>query len=87
SMYTLSWKRYSLMAVASFLQDNAPCHKAEMVQEFEVLTRPPNFQDLNPIKHLWEVLDKQRNSAALRTPDCASNKISAGHRKCSRRRT
>ncbi|KAK3552505.1 hypothetical protein QTP86_012635 [Hemibagrus guttatus] len=37
-------------------QDNAPCHKAEMVQEwfddhnnqFEVLTPPPNSPDLNP---------------------------------------
>ncbi|KAK3570575.1 hypothetical protein QTP86_022521 [Hemibagrus guttatus] len=48
-------------------QDNAPCHKAEMVQEwfddhntqFEVLTPPPNSPDLNPIQHLWDVLDKQ----------------------------
>ncbi|KAK3555028.1 hypothetical protein QTP86_005693 [Hemibagrus guttatus] len=50
-----------------FQQDNAPCHKAEMVQEwfddhnnqFEVLTPPPNSPDLNPIQHLWDVLDKQ----------------------------
>ncbi|KAK3535325.1 hypothetical protein QTP70_007940 [Hemibagrus guttatus] len=49
-----------------FQQDNAPCHKAEMVQEwfddhnnqFEVLT-PPNSPDLNPIQNLWDVLDKQ----------------------------
>ncbi|KAK3557213.1 hypothetical protein QTP70_026124, partial [Hemibagrus guttatus] len=48
-------------------QDNAPCHKAKMVQEwfdehnneFEVLTWPPNSPDLNPIEHLWDVLDKQ----------------------------
>ncbi|KAK3522147.1 hypothetical protein QTP70_026962 [Hemibagrus guttatus] len=48
-------------------QDNAPCHKAEMVQEwfdehnnqFEVLTWPPNSPDLNPIQYLWDVLDKQ----------------------------
>ncbi|KAK3512371.1 hypothetical protein QTP70_007358, partial [Hemibagrus guttatus] len=47
--------------------DNAPCHKTEMVQEwfdehnnqFEVLTWPPNSTDLNPIQHLWNVLDKQ----------------------------
>ncbi|KAK3507226.1 hypothetical protein QTP70_011372 [Hemibagrus guttatus] len=51
-------------------QDNAPCHKAEMVQEwfdernnqFEVLTPPPNSPDLNPIHHLWDVLDKQVQS-------------------------
>ena len=50
-----------------FQQDNAPCHKAKMVQEwfeehnnkFEVLTWPPNSPDLNPIEHLWDVLDKQ----------------------------
>ncbi|KAK3536012.1 hypothetical protein QTP70_024504 [Hemibagrus guttatus] len=48
-------------------QDNAPCHKAEMLQEwfddhnnqFEVLTPPPNSPDLNPIQNLWDVLDKQ----------------------------
>ena len=41
-------------------QDNAPFHKAKMVQEwfeehnnkFELLNWPPNFPDLNPIKHL-----------------------------------
>ncbi|KAK3537253.1 hypothetical protein QTP70_005482 [Hemibagrus guttatus] len=51
-------------------QDNAPCHKAEMVQEwfdehnnqFEVLTPPPNSPDLNPTQHLWDVLDKQVRS-------------------------
>ncbi|KAK3572207.1 hypothetical protein QTP86_026064 [Hemibagrus guttatus] len=53
-----------------FQQDNAPCHKAEMVQEwfddhnnqFEVLTPPPHSPDLNPIQHLWYVLDKQVRS-------------------------
>ncbi|KAK3516869.1 hypothetical protein QTP70_027070, partial [Hemibagrus guttatus] len=53
-----------------FQQDNAPCHKAEMVQEwfddhnnqFEVLTPPPNSPDLNPIQYLWDVLDKQVRS-------------------------
>ncbi|KAK3520060.1 hypothetical protein QTP70_011983 [Hemibagrus guttatus] len=49
--------------------DNAPCHKAKMVQEwfdehnkFEVLTWPPNSPDLNPIEHLWDFLDKQFRS-------------------------
>ena len=28
-------------------------------KEFEVLTWPQNSSDLNPIKHLWDVLDKQ----------------------------
>uniref|UniRef100_A0A8P4G4M8 Transposable element Tcb1 transposase n=1 Tax=Dicentrarchus labrax TaxID=13489 RepID=A0A8P4G4M8_DICLA len=53
-----------------FQQDNAPCHKAEMVQEwfeehnndFRVLTWPPNSPDLNPVEHLWDALDKQVRS-------------------------
>ncbi|KAK3533885.1 hypothetical protein QTP70_033007 [Hemibagrus guttatus] len=58
-----------------FQQDNAPCHKAEMVQEwfdehtnqFE-LTWPPNSPDLNPAQHLWDVLDKQVRS--MEAPPC-----------------
>ncbi|KAK3510151.1 hypothetical protein QTP70_026736 [Hemibagrus guttatus] len=49
-----------------FQQNNTPCHKAKMGQEwfdehneFEVLTWPPNSPDLNPTEHLWDVLDKQ----------------------------
>ncbi|KAK3533242.1 hypothetical protein QTP70_013655 [Hemibagrus guttatus] len=50
-----------------FQKDNASCHKAKMVQEwfddhnnqFVVLTPPPNSPDLNPIQHLWDVLDMQ----------------------------
>ena len=30
--------------------------------ELEVLTRPPNSPDLNPMEHLWDVLDKQVRS-------------------------
>ncbi|MCI4386854.1 hypothetical protein PGIGA_G00067410 [Pangasianodon gigas] len=53
-----------------FQQDNAPCHTAKIVQEwfeehdkeFKVLTWPPNSPDLNPIEHLWDVLDKQVRS-------------------------
>ena len=28
-------------------------------KEFEVMTWPPNSPDLNPLEHLWDVLDKQ----------------------------
>lgn len=44
-----------------------PCHKEKMGQEwfeelkgeFEVLTCSPNSPDLNPIEHLFNVLDKR----------------------------
>ncbi|KAK3570978.1 hypothetical protein QTP86_031835, partial [Hemibagrus guttatus] len=60
-----------------FQQDNAPCHEAKMVQEwfdehnneFEVLAWPPNSPDLNPIEHLWDVLDKQVRS--MEAPPCS----------------
>ena len=58
-------------------QDNVPYHKAKMVQdwfeehshEFEVLTWPSNSPDLNPVKHLWDVLDKQVQSMETLTPN------------------
>ncbi|KAK3526254.1 hypothetical protein QTP70_020404, partial [Hemibagrus guttatus] len=53
-----------------FQQNNDPCHTAVIVQErfeegnkeFKLLTWPPKFPDLNPIEHLWDVLDKQVKS-------------------------
>ncbi|GBL97929.1 hypothetical protein AVEN_127029-1 [Araneus ventricosus] len=50
-----------------FQQDNAPCHKAQIVfvwfeehtDEFHLLSWPPNSPDLNPMEHIWDVIERQ----------------------------
>ncbi len=50
-----------------FQQDNAPCHKAQIISdwflehdnEFTLLNWPPNLPDLNPIEHLWDVVERE----------------------------
>ena len=53
---TEQWKKVARSDESRFLLHHVDGN------EFEVLTRPPNSPDLNPMEHLWDVLDKQVRS-------------------------
>ncbi len=50
-----------------FQQDNAPCHKAQIISdwflkhdnEFTLLKWPQQSQDLSPIEHFWDVVERE----------------------------
>ncbi|GBL79301.1 hypothetical protein AVEN_92511-1 [Araneus ventricosus] len=56
-------------------QDNAPCHKAQIVlewfeehtDEFHLMSWPSNLLDLNPMEHIWDVTEWQLRA---QTPPC-----------------
>ncbi|GBL70880.1 hypothetical protein AVEN_73726-1 [Araneus ventricosus] len=56
-------------------QDNAPCHKARIVlewfeehtDEFHLKSWLPNSPDLNPMEHIWDVMERQ---LIAQTPPC-----------------
>ncbi|GBN88433.1 Transposable element Tc1 transposase [Araneus ventricosus] len=58
-----------------FQKDNAPCHKArivlewfeELTDEFHLMSWPPNSPDLNPMEHIWDVMERQLRA---QTPLC-----------------
>ncbi len=50
-----------------FQQDNTPCHTAQIISdwflehdnEFTLLSWPPQSPDINPIEHLWDVVERE----------------------------
>nr|XP_042898811.1 uncharacterized protein LOC110282461 [Parasteatoda tepidariorum] len=50
-----------------FQQDNVQCHEAQIAlewfqehdAEFQLMSWPPNSPDINPIEHIWDVMDRQ----------------------------
>lgn len=50
----------------TFMQDNAPCHKAKLVRDFleenevPTLDWPPQSPDMNPIENIWNIVKNRR---------------------------
>ncbi|GBM16872.1 Transposable element Tcb1 transposase [Araneus ventricosus] len=69
------WGTFSWAALGPVVVHNVPCHKARIVlewfeehtDEFHLMSCPPHSPDLNPMEHIWDVMEPQLRA---QTPPC-----------------
>jgi len=65
-----------------FQEDNDPKHTSKLVQDYlksQRITRmdwPPQSPDLNPIEHLWEILDREIRNSSISSKQALREMIS-----------